>query len=106
MAQRREEGERPPLALIVAANVFRLRKARDLTQEKLAYAAGVSREVVRRLEGSRDDLEGLGGLRLSTIEGLAAALGVEPARLLEWDPEATRVYLQRKARLSHLVAVG
>ena len=69
----------------------RLRKARGLAQEKLAFAAGLSREAIRRLENSRGDTIGRGGLQIETIEGIAAALQVDPAELLMWDPEATRV---------------
>lgn len=97
---------RPPLAIVVAANVFRLRKERGLAQEKLAYAAGLSREVIRLLEGSRDEELGRGGLRLETVERLAEALEVDPCDLLRWDPASTRVYLKAKSRRPRLMAVA
>jgi len=92
MAQVRTE-ERPALSVIVAANVYGLRRAKEppWSQEKLARHAELSAATIRVVEGARDPGRNSNALRLDTLERIADALGVDPARLLEWDPEATRV---------------
>ncbi len=55
----------------------KLRKAKKLSQAALATKAGLSREYVNRIEAGRYDPP------LSTLNALAEALGVKPARLLE-----------------------
>lgn len=55
----------------------RLRRA--LTQAELAEKAGTTEATVNRLEN------GLQDPRMSTLRKLAAALGVEPADLIDWD---------------------
>jgi transcriptional regulator with XRE-family HTH domain len=57
----------------------KLRKAKRLSQAALAKRAGLSREYVNKIEAGRYDPP------LSTINALARALGVKPARLLA-DP--------------------
>jgi transcriptional regulator with XRE-family HTH domain len=60
----------------VARNVAAARGAIGLSQDALAGDAGVSRATVVQLEGAEGDP------RLSTLAGVAAALGVSPAFLL------------------------
>lgn len=55
----------------------RLRRA--LTQAELAEQAGTTEATVNRLEN------GLQAPRMSTLRKIAAALGVEPADLIDWD---------------------
>jgi transcriptional regulator with XRE-family HTH domain len=64
-------------------NLARIRKARDLSQEQLAASAGVAVDTVARIErGERQTT------RPSTVNKLAAALGVTPAVLLGILPPA------------------
>jgi DNA-binding Xre family transcriptional regulator len=82
------ETERPPLATIVGANVYRLRvlKIPVWSREKLATLAGLNKDTIRVIEEARDpERESSSNLRLSTLEAIAAALGVEPVELLRWD---------------------
>jgi transcriptional regulator with XRE-family HTH domain len=60
----------------------RLRRARDLTQDALAERAGVSVDVVRKLEQQRKH-----SARLHTLHALSAGLGIELTALLG-DPPA------------------
>lgn len=64
----------------------RLRGAEGLTQEKLAYAAGLTKNQVQLIESGRasgrKDAEGPSNPRLSTLAGLAEALGVTVSELL------------------------
>ena len=55
----------------------RLRRA--LTQAELAEKAGTTEATVNRLEN------GLQAPRVSTLRKVAAALGVEPADLIDWE---------------------
>ena len=50
-----------------------------LTQDELASKAGVSRQTVLKIEGGLEP-------QPPTIRKLAAALGVEPAELMEPEP--------------------
>jgi transcriptional regulator with XRE-family HTH domain len=59
-----------------------LRRDRGMTQEELADRAGVSVDVVRKLEQHRKD-----GIRLETLRKLAAGLQTDSASLLD-DAEA------------------
>jgi transcriptional regulator with XRE-family HTH domain len=56
----------------------RLRRNRGMTQEQLAERAGVSVDVVRKLEQHRKD-----GIRLDTLRKLADGLGTDSASLLD-----------------------
>lgn len=58
--------------------VARLRRRRGLTQEELAERAGVSVELVRKLEQGRRR-----SVRLGTLQGLARALDVQTAVLFD-----------------------
>lgn len=66
---------------VVARLVKVLRLRRGLTQEGLAFRSGLSISLVARVEQGRK-LD----LRLSTVDKLAAALGVSPAELLGGRP--------------------
>ena len=60
----------------LANNLSAARNALGLSQEQLAAAGGVSRATINQIEGAEGDP------RLSTLVGLAAALGVSPVFLL------------------------
>ncbi|MDB5429202.1 MAG: family transcriptional regulator [Caulobacter sp.] len=76
---------------LVAAN----RKKAGMTQEVLAEASGVSRDMISRIEA------GATGVRFATIEKLSTALGVDPAEL--FTPELA-VGARQRAALSNLTA--
>jgi transcriptional regulator with XRE-family HTH domain len=60
----------------IAENIKQLRLARGLSQEALAYVCGYHRTYVGMVErGERN-------ISIATLEALAAALEVEPHRLL------------------------
>ncbi len=59
-----------------AANLRRLRHAKGLSQETLAYEAGVNRTYLSKLE------KGVSYPGLEVIAKLSDVLGVEPAELL------------------------
>jgi transcriptional regulator with XRE-family HTH domain len=61
---------------IVAANVVRARKGAGLSQEALAYAAGVDRTYVSQVERRKRNLT------VTVLARLARALGTTPDRLL------------------------
>ncbi len=66
-----------PVAWGLGENLARIRKARNLSQEELAAAAGVAVDTVARIErGERQTT------RTATLNKLAAALGVAPSTLL------------------------
>jgi transcriptional regulator with XRE-family HTH domain len=61
----------------IGENLARIRAARGLTQDELAQSSGVSVDTISRLErGARATA------RRSTVQALARALGIDPARLL------------------------
>ncbi|HEU5475834.1 MAG TPA: helix-turn-helix transcriptional regulator [Actinophytocola sp.] len=61
----------------LSENLARIRKARDLSQEQLAAAAGVAVDTVARIERAERRTT-----RPSTVHKLAGALGVTPSVLL------------------------
>jgi transcriptional regulator with XRE-family HTH domain len=61
---------------VFAANLRRLRHARRLSQDDLAYEAGVSRSYLSQIE------KGVFFVSLKIIERLAKALDAEPAEFL------------------------
>jgi transcriptional regulator with XRE-family HTH domain len=62
--------------MVLAGNLRRLRKARGLSQDALAFEAGINRTYIGAVErGERN-------VSLDNIVRLAAALGVSPAELL------------------------
>jgi transcriptional regulator with XRE-family HTH domain len=69
------------LRQVFAANLRRLRNAKGLSQESLAYDADVNRTYVSKLE------KGASYAGLEIIGKLAAVLEVEPADLLKLPPK-------------------
>jgi transcriptional regulator with XRE-family HTH domain len=65
---------------IFATNLRRLRHARGLSQDDLAYEAEVSRSYLSQLE------KGAFYASLKIVGKLAAVLAVEPAELLKLPP--------------------
>jgi transcriptional regulator with XRE-family HTH domain len=72
-----------PARDLLAANIVRLRRVRDLSQEALAWEAGVSRSYMAKIETGRTCTG------LDIIARLAEILGVEPMELLRPLPEAS-----------------
>jgi transcriptional regulator with XRE-family HTH domain len=67
----------------IGGNLKRLREARDLSQQALAIAAGLSVGVVSHTEQGQ-----AGSPRIATLSALARALGVRVEELLagtEWE---------------------
>ena len=67
-----------------AANVVRLRRAKGLSQEALAYEAAVNRSYLARIETAQPYVG------LEVIGKLAEALEIEPAELLKLPPKRRR----------------
>ncbi len=65
---------------VFATNLRRYRAAKELSQDDLAYEAGVSRSYLSQLE------KGAFYASLKIVGRLAAALKVEPAELLKLPP--------------------
>jgi transcriptional regulator with XRE-family HTH domain len=65
------------LRRIVARNLKRLRKERELSQEELADLAGLNRNYIGMIERQEN------AATVDTLEELAKALEVEPARLFD-----------------------
>jgi transcriptional regulator with XRE-family HTH domain len=66
----------------------RLRTERRLTQEHVAYTAGVTRTTYQRLEKNENRPGAPANPSLSNIVAIAAALGVDVAELLpKWKPD-------------------
>jgi transcriptional regulator with XRE-family HTH domain len=66
---------------VFATNLRRLRHAKGLSQDELAYEAGVSRGYLSQIE------KGVFYASLKVIGKLASALAVEPAELLRLPPK-------------------
>lgn len=64
-----------------------LRKARGLSQESLAYQAGITKNQLQLIEAGRStgraDSAGPSNPRMSTLAGVAEVLGTSVAELLE-----------------------
>lgn len=106
MAQTGENDHgRPPLKVVVGANVYRLRVLRvpKWSQKDLAEAAHVSDETVRLLEQGRDPSRKGLATGLDTVDALAKALEVDPSELLRWD-ERSRVYVNAERPAFELLA--
>lgn len=69
---------------VFATNLRRLRHAKGLSQDELAYEAGVSRSYLSQLE------KGSFYASLKIVGKLAAVLGVEAAELLRLPPKRKR----------------
>ena len=88
MPQARTEEQRPPLRVIVAFNVWRHRKAKGFSQEKLARRSDLSRNTITAIEDARDPTKSENDVRIGTLAQIAAALELEATDLLVWDPVA------------------
>ncbi len=62
--------------LVLAALLKRLREERNITQEQLAYDAGLTVSALSRIE------RGLNGPRWTSVTRLATALGITLAELV------------------------
>jgi transcriptional regulator with XRE-family HTH domain len=72
-------------ARIFGARVRSLREQQNLSQEKLGHAAGISKNAQQLLESGRSSSKHSSppsNPRMSTLYGLAEALGVSPLELL------------------------
>jgi len=69
---------------IFAANLRRLRHARGLSQESLAYEADVNRTYISKLE------KGVSYVGLEIIGKIAAVLKIEPSELLRLPPSRSK----------------
>jgi transcriptional regulator with XRE-family HTH domain len=69
---------------VFAANLRRLRHAKRLSQDDLAYEAKVSRSYLSQIE------KGAFFASLKIVGRLAAALDVEPAELLRLPPKRSK----------------
>jgi transcriptional regulator with XRE-family HTH domain len=72
------------LRQVFAANLRRLRHAKGLSQEDLAYEAEVNRSYLSKVE------KGATYVGLEIIGKLAAVLEIEPAELLRLPPRRPR----------------
>jgi transcriptional regulator with XRE-family HTH domain len=68
---------------VFAANLRRLRNAKGVSQDELAYRANVSRSYLSQLE------KGTFYASLNVVGRLSEALGVEPAELLKMSHKRT-----------------
>jgi transcriptional regulator with XRE-family HTH domain len=68
---------------VFAANLRRLRNAKGVSQDELAYEANVSRSYLSQLE------KGTFYASLNVVGRLSEALGVEPAELLKTPHKRT-----------------
>jgi transcriptional regulator with XRE-family HTH domain len=71
---------RMDLREVFATNLRRLRHARGLSQDDLAYEAEISRSYLSQLE------KGVFYASLKIVGKIAEVLGVQPAELLELPP--------------------
>lgn len=69
------------LTEIFAENVKKARKAQSLSQDELAYLAGLHRTYVGAIERSERNIS------IKNIEKIAKALNIDPHKLLELSQE-------------------
>lgn len=72
-----QANERVSARALLAANLVSLRRTRELSQEALAFEAGLHRTFVAHVERQ------VRNISVDNIEKLAIALGVEPYELLK-----------------------
>ena len=77
----------------ISINLRRLRGARDLSQERLASLAGLSRAAYRKIETGQSQP------RVSTLQSIARALDVRVHELMEAAPQLEAVRFRSKKRL-------
>lgn len=82
-------------------NLARIRKARNFSQEQLAAAAGVAVDTIARIERAERQTT-----RPSTVDKLAAALGVTPAVLLGILPPPRATNTASVADLRHAITAS
>jgi DNA-binding XRE family transcriptional regulator len=80
------QGYHDELRAALSQNLLIARQVRQLTQDELATASGVSRTTIVQLE------DGKGDPRLTTVVNLASALGVAPILLLMGKEEMLAIY--------------
>ena len=90
-----------PASRSLPDNLARFRKARDLSQEQLAAAAGVAVDTVARIERAERKTT-----RPSTVSKLATALGVTPEVLLGIVPQARDTDTANVAALRHAITAS
>lgn len=66
----------------LARRLVTIRKARGLSQEKLAELAGLHRNQISNIERNVSSNDGVSDPHMSTVYRLAAALDVQPALLM------------------------
>jgi transcriptional regulator with XRE-family HTH domain len=76
---------------VFATNLRRLRNAKGLSQDDLAYDAGISRSYLSQIE------KGAFYASLKIVGRVAKSLGVEPAELLRLPPKRGGAGRERKA---------
>lgn len=73
-------------AVRLGATVRRLREERGLSQESLAFQAGVTKNQLQLIEAGRSsgrrDAQGPANPRMKTLFGLATVLGISSSELL------------------------
>jgi transcriptional regulator with XRE-family HTH domain len=77
---------------VIGENVRRFRLAADLSQEAVAERMGVDRAYVSALE------QGTRNPTVITLDRVAEALGVKPARLLDDEPAGEEVVPAKRKR--------
>jgi len=82
--------KRPTLTRLLS-RLKQLRQAHGLTQESFAEQAGLTYKYYQQVEAGRKQ-----DLRLSTLERLAGAYGIEVYELLSPTPPKTKLKLQRR----------
>lgn len=84
-------GARANIRLLFGRRVRALRRLRGFTQEELGERSDVSGKLVGQIE------RGDGNPTLEVIAGLAAALSVEPAALLQFEEDRPAGAVERAA---------